>query len=141
MNGASGPAWGRLDDAKPVEAIWRVRPLAMVLMESEMNRALEKASGEYLGDRVAAIMQKLRSAQAEVAAGHGNGAAADADDTAPQQACQESKPNEKVICRLICRFSRVNSADPPPLTAITAAPFALSHTVDCCAAAGLFRPR
>ncbi|MFM0737613.1 MerR family transcriptional regulator [Paraburkholderia xenovorans] len=41
-----------------VEAIWRVRPLAMVLVESEMNRALEEASGDYLGDRVAAIMAK-----------------------------------------------------------------------------------
>jgi DNA-binding transcriptional MerR regulator len=41
-----------------VEAIWRVRPLAMVLVESEMNRALEEASGDYLGDRVAAIMEK-----------------------------------------------------------------------------------
>jgi DNA-binding transcriptional MerR regulator len=40
------------------EAIWRVRPLAMVLVESEMNRALEEASGEYLGGRVAAIMEK-----------------------------------------------------------------------------------
>jgi DNA-binding transcriptional MerR regulator len=42
-----------------VEAIWRVRPLAMVLVETEMNRALEEASGDYLGDRVAAIMEKL----------------------------------------------------------------------------------
>jgi DNA-binding transcriptional MerR regulator len=42
-----------------VEAIWQVRPLAMVLVESEMNRALEEASGDYLGDRVAAIMKKL----------------------------------------------------------------------------------
>ncbi|MEC5408676.1 MerR family transcriptional regulator [Paraburkholderia sp. MPAMCS5] len=41
-----------------VDAIWRVRPLAMVLVESEMNRALEEASGDYLGDRVAAIMEK-----------------------------------------------------------------------------------
>jgi DNA-binding transcriptional MerR regulator len=47
-----------------VEAIWRVRPLAMVLVETEMNRALEEASGDYLGDRVAAIMEKLQSAHA-----------------------------------------------------------------------------
>ncbi|MDE1181765.1 MerR family transcriptional regulator [Paraburkholderia sp.] len=40
-----------------VDAIWRVRPLAMVLVESEMNRALEEASGDYLGDRVAAILE------------------------------------------------------------------------------------
>ncbi|MBN3763923.1 MerR family transcriptional regulator [Burkholderia sp. Ac-20365] len=42
-----------------VDAVWRVRPLGMVLVESEMNRALEEASGDYLGDRVAAIMGKL----------------------------------------------------------------------------------
>lgn len=42
-----------------VDAIWRVRPLAMVLVETEMNRALEEASGDYLGDRVAAIMERL----------------------------------------------------------------------------------
>lgn len=42
-----------------VEAIWRVRPLGMVLVENEMNRALEEASGDYLGDRVASIMAKL----------------------------------------------------------------------------------
>jgi DNA-binding transcriptional MerR regulator len=41
-----------------VDAIWRLRPLANVLVESEMNRALEEASGDYLGDRVAAIMEK-----------------------------------------------------------------------------------
>lgn len=54
-----------------VEAIWRVRPLAMVLVESEMNRALEEASGDYLGDRVAAIMKKLGNAQTETSAGDG----------------------------------------------------------------------
>ena len=31
----------------------------MVLVENEMNRALEEASGDYLGDRVASIMAKL----------------------------------------------------------------------------------
>ncbi|MEW6339915.1 MAG: MerR family transcriptional regulator [Pseudomonadota bacterium] len=40
------------------DAIWRIRPLAMVLVETEMNRALEEASGDYLGDRVAAIMER-----------------------------------------------------------------------------------
>ncbi|MFL9875509.1 MerR family transcriptional regulator [Paraburkholderia megapolitana] len=42
-----------------VDAIWRIRPLSMVLVESEMNRALEEASGDYLGDRVAGIMEKM----------------------------------------------------------------------------------
>ncbi|WP_179709060.1 MerR family transcriptional regulator [Paraburkholderia bryophila] len=52
-----------------VDAIWRVRPLAMVLVESEMNRALEEASGDYLGDRVAAIMEKKLGHPADGAAG------------------------------------------------------------------------
>lgn len=54
-----------------VEAIWRIRPLGMVLVETEMNRALEEASGDYLGTRVAAIMEKL-----------GHGEAGTADDKA-----------------------------------------------------------
>ncbi len=41
-----------------VDAIWRLRPLAMVLVESEMNRALEEASGDYLADRVSSILDK-----------------------------------------------------------------------------------
>lgn len=45
------------------DAIWRIRPLAMVFVESEMNRALEEASGEYLGNRVAAILEKLPQKQ------------------------------------------------------------------------------
>ena len=40
------------------DAIWRVRSLAMVLIESEMTGALEEPCGDYLGDRVAAIMAK-----------------------------------------------------------------------------------
>ncbi|GLU30902.1 MerR family transcriptional regulator [Trinickia caryophylli] len=40
-----------------VDAIWRLRPLAMVLVESEMNRALEEASGDYLVNRVASILE------------------------------------------------------------------------------------
>jgi DNA-binding transcriptional MerR regulator len=47
------------------DAIWRLRPLANVLVESEMNRALEEASGDYLGDRVAAIMEKKLGHQAQ----------------------------------------------------------------------------
>lgn len=48
-----------------VDAIWRLRPLANVLVESEMNRALEEASGDYLGGRVAAIMEKNPAHPAE----------------------------------------------------------------------------
>ncbi|RAS24747.1 MerR family transcriptional regulator [Paraburkholderia bryophila] len=60
-----------------VDAIWRVRPLAMVLVESEMNRALEEASGDYLGDRVAAIMEKKLGHSADGAAAERNVARAD----------------------------------------------------------------
>ncbi|ASL48611.1 Mercuric resistance operon regulatory protein [Burkholderia sp. AD24] len=60
-----------------VDAIWRVRPLAMVLVESEMNRALEEASGDYLGDRVAAIMEKKLGHSADGAAAECNVAKAD----------------------------------------------------------------
>jgi DNA-binding transcriptional MerR regulator len=56
-----------------VDAIWRIRPLGMVLVETEMNRALEEASGDYLGARVAAIMEKL---------GHGEAAGTTDDKTA-----------------------------------------------------------
>jgi hypothetical protein len=45
-----------------------LRPLASVLVESEMNRALEEASGDYLGDRVAAIMEKKLGHPAQGAA-------------------------------------------------------------------------
>ncbi|WP_118180271.1 MerR family transcriptional regulator [Paraburkholderia phosphatilytica] len=56
-----------------VDTIWQVRPLGMVLVESEMNRAMEGASGDYLGERVAGIMEKLGRIQHENSDGHGNG--------------------------------------------------------------------
>jgi hypothetical protein len=37
-------------------------------VESEMNRAMEEASGDYLGDRVAAIMEKKLGHPSEGAA-------------------------------------------------------------------------
>jgi DNA-binding transcriptional MerR regulator len=51
-----------------VDAIWRLRPLANVLVESEMNRALEEESGDYLGGRVASIMEKKLAHPVEGAA-------------------------------------------------------------------------
>ncbi|ALK33363.1 MerR family transcriptional regulator [Burkholderia plantarii] len=47
-----------------VEAIWRVRPLSATFVEGEMNRALEAASGDYLGGRVATILDKQLSGAA-----------------------------------------------------------------------------
>lgn len=44
------------DMPRLVETIWHIRPLAMVMIETEMRRALEMSANKYLGDRVAAIM-------------------------------------------------------------------------------------
>ncbi|QJP70442.1 MerR family transcriptional regulator [Burkholderia glumae] len=52
-----------------VEAIWRVRPLSATFVEGEMNRALEAASGDYLGGRVATILDKQLSGAARDEAG------------------------------------------------------------------------
>lgn len=45
------------DMPRLVETIWHIRPLAMVMIESEMRHALERSANKYLGDRVAAIME------------------------------------------------------------------------------------
>ncbi|MBN3836083.1 MerR family transcriptional regulator [Burkholderia sp. Ac-20344] len=50
-----------------VDAIWRLRPLAAVFVEGETNRALETAASAYLGGRVATILDKKLSDEAEAA--------------------------------------------------------------------------
>ncbi|KVM81936.1 MerR family transcriptional regulator [Burkholderia ubonensis] len=52
-----------------VDAIWRLRPLAAVFVEGEMNRALETAAGAYLGGRVATILDRKLSDEAAQQAG------------------------------------------------------------------------
>jgi len=47
-----------------VDSIWRLRPLSATFVEAEMNRALEAASGDYLGGRVATILDKRLSDEA-----------------------------------------------------------------------------
>ncbi len=47
------------DVPRLVDTIWRIRPLAMVMVESEMRRAFEQSANKYLGDRVAAIIEHL----------------------------------------------------------------------------------
>ena len=42
-----------------VDVLWRIRPLALVALETEMMRALEISANKYLGDRVAAILEHL----------------------------------------------------------------------------------
>ncbi|WP_322048608.1 MerR family transcriptional regulator [Paraburkholderia sp. J67] len=67
-----------------VDAIWRLRPLSTVFVENEILRALEEQSGEYLGGRVATILdQKL-----------GRRAAADAEvvEAPPPAAATEKAP-------------------------------------------------
>lgn len=57
-----------------VDAIWRLRPLSTVFVENEILRALEKQSSDYLGGRVATILdQKL-----------GRRSAPDAETVTPQ---------------------------------------------------------
>ena len=42
-----------------VDVLWRIRPLALVALETEMMRSLEISANKYLGDRVAAILEHL----------------------------------------------------------------------------------
>ncbi len=39
------------------DIIWRLRPLAMMAVEAEVSRALERAANRFLGDRVAQILE------------------------------------------------------------------------------------
>ncbi len=50
------------DVPRLVDILWRIRPLAMVAVETEMMRALEVSANKYLGDRVAAIIEHLHDA-------------------------------------------------------------------------------
>jgi DNA-binding transcriptional MerR regulator len=47
-----------------VDAIWRLRPLSSVFVENEILRALEERSSDYLGGRVATILDKKLGGQA-----------------------------------------------------------------------------
>jgi len=44
-----------------VDTIWRLRPLAMMAVEAEVSRALEKAANKFLGERVAQILDQMRN--------------------------------------------------------------------------------
>ncbi|MEN7528083.1 MerR family transcriptional regulator [Cupriavidus sp. DL-D2] len=48
-----------------VDVLWRIRPLAMVTLETEMMRALEISANKYLGDRVAGILASLQEEKRE----------------------------------------------------------------------------
>lgn len=50
----------REDVPKLAETIWRLRPLAMMAVEAEVSRALEIAANQFLGDRVAQILEQMQ---------------------------------------------------------------------------------
>ena len=39
--------------------VWQIRPLAMMAIESEVSRALEKSANKFMGDRVAKIIEHI----------------------------------------------------------------------------------
>lgn len=41
------------------EKLWKMRPLAMALVEAEMRAALERSAAKFLGDRVAQILERI----------------------------------------------------------------------------------
>ncbi|MFJ4290184.1 MerR family transcriptional regulator [Cupriavidus sp. NPDC089707] len=51
------------DVPRLVDILWRIRPLALVMAETEMMRALEISANKYLGDRVAAIIEHLHDGE------------------------------------------------------------------------------
>lgn len=48
------------DVPKLAETIWRLRPLAMMAVEAEVSRALEKSANKFLGERVADILEQMQ---------------------------------------------------------------------------------
>ena len=46
---------------KLADVIWRIRPLGMMAVESEVSRALEQAANKFLGDRVAQILEAMQT--------------------------------------------------------------------------------
>lgn len=48
------------DVPRLADTIWQLRPLAMMAVEAEVSRALEKAANTFLGERVAQILEQMR---------------------------------------------------------------------------------
>lgn len=48
------------DIQKLADLVWRIRPLGMMAVESEVSRALEKSANKFLGDRVAQILEHMQ---------------------------------------------------------------------------------
>ena len=49
------------DVPRLADTIWRLRPLAMMAVEAEVSRALEKSANKFLGERVAQILEQMRT--------------------------------------------------------------------------------
>ncbi|WP_321785906.1 MerR family transcriptional regulator [Paraburkholderia sp. J94] len=80
-----------------VEAIWRLRPLSTVFVENEILRALEAQSSEYLGGRVATILEaKLgQRASGNSSATASESADTDTDADAPEPARKRASRTAK----------------------------------------------
>lgn len=48
------------DVPRLADTIWRLRPLAMMAVEAEVSRALERSANKFLGERVAQILEQMR---------------------------------------------------------------------------------
>jgi DNA-binding transcriptional MerR regulator len=51
------------DIPKLANLIWRLRPLAMMAVESEVSRALEKAANQFLGERIEQIIEVMQQGE------------------------------------------------------------------------------
>ncbi len=59
----NAPLPSAADVATLIQAIWRIRPLGMALVEKELNRALKETAGSYLGEHVMPLLEKLGRAR------------------------------------------------------------------------------
>ncbi|WP_310633738.1 MerR family transcriptional regulator [Paraburkholderia sp.] len=82
-----------------VEAIWRLRPLSTVFVENEILRALEAQSSEYLGGRVATILEAKLGQRAggnsSATASENADTDVDADTDAPEPARKRASRTAK----------------------------------------------
>jgi len=67
------------------DLIWRLRPLTMMAIDSEVSRALEQSASKFLGDRIAKILEQIQAHGGQFRSGgmplnaHPSGDAQDSD--------------------------------------------------------------
>ncbi|MEX3840534.1 MerR family transcriptional regulator [Paraburkholderia sp. BR10882] len=85
-----------------VDAIWRLRPLSTVFVEHEILRALEAQSSDYLGGRVATILDKTlgRERASEAAPSPASAPASAAKQRAPKAAPRKSAARAPAAAKL-----------------------------------------